>query len=464
MFAFLDPRTGRVRRFLLPVLFLLMLAFGSATTVKSAQATVCVCPEITAVNSAGWAANIAKWIQEHADWIQAFELLNTIISIVTGILKLFEEVRDMLAEKLSVLIATEHIDNALKYMAEKTMHQDAKGTIIDSTINGVKADVVARNFRRPDVKADCYTYLARQGLSGNQFFNQSVSNALLQMIETQGIGRGQDEDGPLGAWKRYIYMCGPGSNFPKGMFAEMEPPAGCKEEKYSGLLTSSRLVSGAYVLEIPDFKTETFAGVPKSVPVPSNDEQKNFVAAAVWLTNMVGFRPSPPVGDAIKTHAGMVEVAQWHHCAAVQSALAKPCTDLIAKFTRPDCSKSQYKLECDASKRACDAVSKSSLPNGGSPAIDVSKMPGFDCAKGLSTYQVEYLNHLLCLTSDRAIALPAQGASVDANTAAVDVCAVAWSQWQTKLATEQDACTQAAAKMASLSCWPKPNRTPAVGG
>ncbi len=462
--AFFHVKIGRLRRFFLPVVFLLALAIG-ATATRPTQAAVCSCPEIAAINSAGWAENIAKWVQEHADWLQAFELLNTIIGISSAIYDTSQEIFGLMGEKLDTLIAMEHTNTALNSEIANTMHRDSKLAAIDTAINAVKADIVANNFRRPDVKADCYTTIARQGLSGNHIFNQTVSNALTQMVETQGIGREEDESGPLGAWKRYIYMCGSLPGFPKGMHAEMEPPASCKEEKYAGLLTSSRLLSGAYVLEIPDLVDKTINKVTKKVPEPSNDEQRNFVAAAIWLTNVAGFRPSPPVGKQIETHQGMVELAQWNHCAAVQSALAKSCADLIAKYTRPDCSDAnynKYKLECDAGTRACQAVSASSLPDKGGPAIDLSKMPGFDCVKGLSTYQAEYLNHLLCFTNDRAIALPAQGASPAANIAAADACAVAWDQWQTKMATQQDACTQAAAKMASLTCWPKQNRPPII--
>jgi hypothetical protein len=449
------------RPWLLAFVFLVMLLTGAAAP-RPAWAQDCC--------SSGAAATWSTWLQEKAEMLKEITIIGDMLNIIQFFFDAFKDFVKLFGEKIDLLTATVHIDQSLQSVVQLNLAKQQVGVTIDSTINGVVTQTAVDRYRNPYSKVDCYTYLMRQGLA-NFNFTSTVANALLEMTEKRYLGPDRDGNGPQWAADAIKGMgCSPSgdvpANYPRGIPSASVPPDSCKDTtgKYEGLLTSSRLISGAYTLEVPPFKPQTIVGPKVSFtanvpnPDPNNQYQMWWMAAAAWLNNLVGARPTPPSGAAILTPEGIAASAQWNHCASVESALAKQCADLIAKYTRPNCNdaneRAKYRSLCDLGYQTCNAAAIA--------GIKISDYPDINCVKGLSKYQFEFLANLVCLTSETAKQHALGGASTQQNTQANNQCAIAWMTWQDQLISEQNACSEVAAKLAKLDCWPDVKSYPTI--
>jgi len=445
MVTLLDPRGGKTWRFLLPLAFFFFLLSGCLAS-RPVQAQCCA--EAAAAQKADTSMSLAQWGKEFMKWAKQFELLKTIIDIVTSINDFAKKILKTLNDKLGVLIAETHYENLVKAEMDVKMHEDKKITVAATAINSQVAKKVMEDYRRPDVKATCLRIASEQGRSANYFFSNTVENAVLKMLETRFLGPDADGSGPQAAAAMFGLLCPPTqyaalSGFPKPLPRDMNPPSGCSDAKFEGLL-SARIVSGAYALQLPEFQD---VGKYK-IPNPKTDEEKYWVIANDWLFLAAGGRSTPPSGDAMLSPQGVHNTASWAVWASRESAQLQPCAKLIGYLTRTNCKNGgeyeKYKAKCVRDQWLCDAAKKAKLPDGKTD-IDVDNMPGFDCKERaqLSEYQADYLRAIMCMSPNGMIGLVGEGGADPAQLQQIAAsCAGAWEGFRMHMTEMQNACSE----------------------
>jgi hypothetical protein len=159
---------------------------------------------------------------------------------------------------------------------------------------------------------------------------------------------------------------------------------------------SPGFLDGSVDLEVADMRQETYQGssgaITAQIPSPSNSAQRAWLAAVYFCVQLQGPRVTPRFrGDEISTPSGLVERAQYETAAALQSAMNKPCSDLLGYYSRPNPTMGasviqQQNEDCSAAR--------------GTLADDTLQQKFGNCEKGLSQYQADYLDHLKCKASD----------------------------------------------------------------
>jgi len=435
---------------LLALLFLVVgVASVSAPSPAYAGTHLTAATGIDVIDTENLAQTVRNWIKRNENWIEDLGYLGDIIKGITSVVEVFAELAD------------EFIDQLKKHSILKIFATEAgikaKVKIEDAKQNAEEALVLTDAITQARAKHAhsgnqqlCRTVLANQATLTTEDFEAAVSCLALSGIE--GMYRGQKDDGsgPQYAASEYKLRCALklGSKvdgYPDSCIDD--ETTGTDGRKITDSDLSEHIFDGGQVLELPEFKSKKIDTVSYSLPDPQNAEQKFWVAAWYLCYEKAGPRPTPPSKDAIKTPIGMTRRAQWNHCAAMQSSLAKQCTDRLAYYTRPNERFSELR---EKQEPICQAAERSRIKLDDSYA---------ECKKGLSPYQSLRAVHLLCKGVHFFLANKQAGASDPQASALVDKCTAAWNAWKSMEETGKSASMAGAnGQLALQACWPRSGR------
>ena len=228
-----------------------------------------------------------------------------------------------------------------------------------------------------------------------------------------------------------------GTDFRPFADADMMTPDGGQ------ILVMPKTVSRAYVdpATRQTITVHTLEVDPNLKEDPHGDRQLFWLAAWDHCFLIAGPRPTPRYGAGMKTPSGKTQRAMFNHCAASQNALVKQCTDLLAYYTRPNCTDTGSL--CEKQKLLCSSVEG---------IMDVERFG--KCEEGLSPYEEQLIMQSLCKTNIHYIDQRAAGATDKDLSASSDLCEISWSSWRAYVAQKHDNYTAAANGMQKLkACW-----------
>jgi hypothetical protein len=464
MFAFYHGSTSR--RLTVLALFLSMLAMGVTAPKPAAAICTVFCVDATAATKAETTSLLAQWATNFAKWAQQFELLTQIIQIVTTISNLLGDFMELFGDSMNVLIATIHVENALKSKMEILMHKDKMNVLTETPLAAVEAKLSGKHALPPDPKnrQHCYTPVVRMGL-GLESFPAMVGKTVDEAINNSWRGPGMDGTGPSAAGALFMALFGKSDLGWEAMGSPVDDPPNSSmvssdPDFYDAAINAKTL---DMLLEYPPHvcvKPETECTSGKA-PKPTNKEQKLWVAAELYCYLAAGPRPSPPASKSMLTPDAIVLTSQWSHCNAIRTAFVKQCRDKLKKHTRPDCTDSANDALCTFHYKICQAAK-----DGG---VDVKNVIGdgkedFDCKKqGLSYFQIEQLSRMACLSGQRYTDAFGGGVTGPEGTVMNDICDQSMATWRSQLAAEETAFVTALAGVQDLkSCWPDVSIKPAI--
>lgn len=386
---------------------------------------------------------IKKLAMKIANWAEELGLLGKVIKWIKKAWDAFEEWMDKLniTRKKTAAVKVAGSQAIVKTMEETTNYRIDAGVqnqFLRESMEVAAEDVPAQN------EHVCKAILAHQSSATVEDFEEKMSCFALSAIESMYRGSKDDGSGPQYAADDRKMRCALKLGNKIDGF-----PDSCVDDTTKGddgrKLADFDLKSfdGGQVLEVAKIKSQSIDGVTYNIPDPQNTEQKFWAAGLYYCMKMAGPRPTPPTKDQIKTPEGMVRRAQWNHCAAAQSALAKACTNFLAYYTRPNDDSGdlirQQNTRCLA----------------GSQTANVTLPKSFrECNAGMSPYQSYYLAHVMCKSSQQYISASMGKATHADLMATVDKCTSAWNAWKTLEAERKDSLVKAILAASYLSsCW-----------
>lgn len=395
---------------------------------------------------------VKMWAQRNADWLKALGYIGKIITAIA-------EVTATVSDWMDKIIKDLHLTTAVKTAAQQaTVENDGKLTqaIVDAGVQNVALGVIvgiAADSALPRHEALCRSILSHMlPLLSAGDYPKEVSRFALSMIESRYLGDTADGSGPQYArdsfWARY-----------KQKFCGADYPSGCSGTSTTG--TDGRSLAdadfsfftldGGQKLEMTHIKSESKNGVTYSYPDPQNTEQKFWVAGLYYCYNMAGGRPTPAAGEKMLYPGSMARRSFWDTLASKESDFAKPCTDLLAYYTRPN---SEATTALEEQKKNCLAAKRQ--------GVDVS---AFDnCEKGLSPYEAEKLDLLICKANQFYLSHAQAGASEPDMMKSIDKCTKAWQAWNTYRQIKISAVTEGAIGLARMKkLWAKTETVTTTG-
>lgn len=187
--------------------------------------------------------------------------------------------------------------------------------------------------------------------------------------------------------------------------------------------------------------------------VPLDDDQVAWIGKLSYLMNVAGPVPTPLRGANIGTPAGRDQRSAFNHCRAAESALVKPCADLQAFYTRPNCRRDPNtgSLQSPSSEELCESQRTLCLAATGS-MIDPAEFG--NCEDGLSPYESGLLEVLMCKSQQHHIFQSSAGASFGDQLKTTELCSLAWDSFQDLVNIKHQSCTRAVAAMGDMgACW-----------
>lgn len=208
-------------------------------------------------------------------------------------------------------------------------------------------------------------------------------------------------------------------------------------------------MDGGQIFEMPRMISKTYKDsvtgltIVANMPSETNLTPRQEFWLAAWdnIFLVAGPRPSPRHGKAMKTPIGKTQRAMFNHCVASQNALVKQATDLLAFYTRPNCT--DNKELCDAQQKKCMAVEK------------ILKLDEFDnCEKGLSPSEVHEIAQRMCKSSQHYIDNGLAGQSQHKMAKTIALCEALDKSGKAYVKTKQDNYLAAIRGMQTLKpCW-----------
>ncbi len=388
---------------------------------------------------------------EAEKWRKALGFLGDIIDILDTLI-------DLINDWFDTVFGTKQDAAAAETAAQQGQIQgltDAAQGLADSRLEDVHLRAVLRaRARTTSPRTD---YVAKQALVSQlplttKAFETRVAQMAAAAIETAYRGPKDDGAGVQASVQAIQAMALLGSGNP------LDNPLGWVDASTKGTdgrsLADAHLsistITGGQVLEVPTFEERKDGDQRYVTPIPDSNvpEQKFWIAGLYYCFNLAGIRPSPPYGRSMDTPSGRVARAQWNHCASQHSALIKPCTELLAHFSRPNKSmKDIIKQQSDKCEEA-EGIGIV-LPDSFKGATGEK-----GCSKGLSPYQALYLAHAMCKSDQYYISQAFAGGKdskmVDQN---ID-CSTAWNLWKLNEVTRKVKVISAVSGILELQdCW-----------
>ncbi|MDD2325027.1 MAG: hypothetical protein PHW63_03315 [Alphaproteobacteria bacterium] len=225
-------------------------------------------------------------------------------------------------------------------------------------------------------------------------------------------------------------------------------------------------ISGIHIAtyEVPIFIRKTYtdplSGASVSVVGPDmknlSAEQKEFVSKWDYIFNVVGPRPTPVSGNALKSETGRRQRAMFNHCLANQNALVKQMTDWLAYLTRPNYKDSNWDEYRKAQYKVCQSAKGSVFMGIDSEGeIHYGNCDGsLSEFRGLSTYELELLAIEMCKSNHYSVAMVADGSGTASPLETSDLCSTAWEAFQGEVMRREMNYLAASQSMKSLdTCW-----------
>jgi len=424
------------------LLLVLIAAFIFETAIAPAPAQA----QVFVTNLPGTFLDLVEWIREKAAMLKEEWHLNEIISGITALWNLLNDMFGALLEAIgnATMMIVEAMATKVKAAIELAQ------AIIDNNymdmLLRVKVSALA-DVSPPKHKGLCRDILINQLMIAADDYEKEVSRIAAEGIAARGRCPGCDGDGPKAVALNRKQRCNAGE------FSELDNPTdkSCIDTKSEG--DFGRKIGGTDLMLIteavtmPKIETHTYTNKAMSeaitaiVPVAESAKQKLWIAQWDYIANLVGYVPTPPLAKELNVPNGQTLRAMYHHCLATQNALVKQCTDRLAFFTRPDCS--DAKELCEMQNERCKFASK---------YFEIKDFG--NCEQGLSPYEAYRIAHLMCLSDKYHFELKQEGMSQDDLIINNNLCANVANTWNSLLAMKDHNCEKAASGLHNLDqCW-----------
>jgi len=438
----------KVRKYLfLPTVLLAMSFFVVGQSHPARAKDVCTSCAVAVETS---------WMAEVMQYAEQFSLLADIISALTTV----NDWMDKLNDETSKLTATVYSTNYAMTKANVDLAEGLGDIDTKNTIDGVSAKIAAEHAPPPPGNQQlCNLTIVGQAQLVMSWFSDQVARALLMGVEQMYlVGDGK---GPQYAADNWATRCPSATNMPKFGNPLRGYSSSCvdSDKDFIDADISFKTIDGTQLLEMPQILPRSVGTTTVYVPNPENKEQKMWVAAMHYLYNAAGPRPTPPYGSKMQTPQGMPINAAFNNCAADQSTLIYQCSKWIGKLTRPNCKGTgadpNLAPVCQAGFEACKAYQAAT--NG------AQMPPGFDCSKGLSLYQAEYIDHAKCLSNQHVQDSAGTGINHGSIIMARDICSQSMAAWRAQIAAEMGNCLNAVRGLNEIKkCWPDNQGSPTI--
>ncbi len=449
-----------MKRWLLCLLALFMLGTAVAPAPVHAGTYVTFVVGVSELITTAW-----SYIKLAAEWASNLTVVKDVITVLSAMYDLWTELFKNSQKRLGYDI------RAILYgdmVAAKVEEKIAQARVDAGVLNAFKGVAVGQAMKNAVPK---HEYLCKKMLTGGmsvstQDFEKEVSRMAAEAINDRYRcptcdGRGPDYIG-LESARRCTQ--GYGNTLVDGAKTTCE-----KTLDNNASLADADIspIDGGQVYEMPAMSRQYYDSGSETewwwyifddsssflVPNPSTDRQKLWVAAWDNIFLLAGPRPTPKHGAGMNTPVGKVQRAMFNHCAASQNALVKQCTDLLAYYTRPNCNQIETSETswlwmkepnlCKGQQEKCLAAKD---------MIDIA--PFSDCKEGLSPYEEDQIDQLLCKSSQHYVDMVQAGATYEKLEESSDLCESSWIKWRAAVDKKHANCTAAVNGMQSLeSCW-----------
>lgn len=397
-------------------------------------------------------ATVAEWTARLAAMGKKIAVLGQIISVISNIYTLITDGFGIMTD----LVKNDGRLNALGQEGLALTKQRLTQIEMDTAAADAKlaADLkFVADYAAPKNEYLCKATLIHQLAATTEDFERGISRLALKAIESMYRGPIDDGSGPMYAFDEETLRCSAGFG---------NPVVDGYDSSCSGLATTTVgedtkrsfidddltpfSMDGAIPLEVSSFTSKAITlpdgkEITVSVPDPINDNQRMWIAGLYYCFQLAGPRPTPAWGeDKMTRPQGLVERARFDHALAMQSAMVKPCTDLLAYYTRPNLDDSASKALIDKQQKSC--VSAKGYIDGHDLEVKFSNCLSPDF-RGLSAYQAELLSHSMCKSEHHHISLIQAGATQPELINETIKCSAAWNTWQAKVAAKQGALVDA---------------------
>ncbi len=392
---------------------------------------------------ANFAATMMEWGERLAAMAKKSALLGQIISLITSVHNIinsgFSAMTDSTKQDTKLNIAGQQGLALIKQEgAQAWIDSDTSDALLAAQLKLVADHVAPKN------EYLCKATLLNQLTGTTEDFERGVARLVLKAIESTGRGPMDDYDGPQYAFDEETLRgaAGFGNSVVDGYdaaYSDTSTTVGPTKRLFIDADLMPFSMDGAVPLELPQFTAKAVnlpSGtiVSASVPTPQNENQRMWLAGLYYCFQLAGPRPTASWGDKMTTPQGLVERARFDHALAMQSAMIKPCADLLAYHTRPDskdlASAPLIKAQHESCAAAKGYISDEDMKEKFSNCLS-------DDFKGMSAYQAELLSHSICKSEHHAISLRQAGATPPELINDTIKCSAAWNTWQAKVSAKQ---------------------------
>jgi len=398
---------------------------------RPAQASGClfyIAPAADAYEVAVELERLVRWGKKLAFLAEIITMITSLIDLIRGGI---ESVVGVILREASLFAAMEELRMQLKgKLAQAEI--DAGAT---AAYNQAAAEYVGEHAP-PANHYLCKRILLEQLplLAGK--FEKGVADLALRAIISMGRGPTDDAAGPAYAADEEALRIA--ARFANAAVDGYDATAAddTKIGPYKRGFTDADLtpfsMDGTVALELPAMGNETVTladgkTLDVQVPNPENDNQRMWVAGLHYCFQLAGPRPTPPWGESADTPQGQTEQAKAYAGLSRLAEAVSPCTELLAYYTRPN---STFSAMIAAQKKSCLAAKK---------YIDdeTFEKEFASCEKGLSPYQAELLNQLVCKSSQHYISMAQSNVSGIKLADETVKCTLSWDEWQYKVVEKQ---------------------------
>ncbi len=399
--------------------------------------------QVSVVDPACNAAEELGLAEDKLKWLENIASIGEILDGVTSIYKTSKKWFETLLGSENLVAALISLSREMENKVDVQIAQAQSVTAVQNVL--LEADMkTAGKYVKPPTQHLCKSVLVSQLGSTTQEFKQNVARLAASAIEAMYRGANADGDGPQYARDNYIDRCAAGLGSPQDYPAECVDSSitGTNGKKLADADLDMCTISGNQILEIPEFDVKEINGQKYNVPNPQNAAQRFWVAGLYYCFNLAGPRPSPPYGDKMKTPEGMRAKAQWNVCAARQSAILKPCLELLAENTRPN-----------SSMKSLIAFQKSRCTEADNAKVSIP--PSFEkCEKGLTPAQASFLTESLTKSSQYYVAQVMSGASHGKLLEVNIESSLSWNLWkETKVKMQNKVISSIQGIQELQDCW-----------
>ncbi|MDX9689994.1 MAG: hypothetical protein RBT70_05930 [Alphaproteobacteria bacterium] len=367
-----------------------------------------------------------------AEFAASNSLISSILAVLTTIVERFvywmeETIRAVVRTGSVISEAIRGIAINRTKLTEAIMDADALNTRMEVNLKHQLAHMP------PAHEFLCNSIMMDHAITTAVDHSRSVARMVQTMLVELGRERTDDMSGIKWAMQLYKTRCALGfGNAIDGDDAECVSTRTAEpgNRSFADADLSPAFLDGSVDLEVADMREETYQGssgpITAQIPSPSNAAQYAWLAGVYFCVQLQGPRVTPRFrGEDIPTPSGLVERAQYETAASLQSAMNKPCSDLLGYYSRPNPTMAaslirQQNEDCEAAR---GTVTEETLNK---------KFGG--CTKGLSQYQAEHLSHLKCKTSNYYTKKASAGGTHDKMTDDIILCDANWNLWMTSVA------------------------------